>query len=112
LNFWHDLKTWRFDVHFGVFSSEVRPWHPLPHPPPVPPGFTAHTDHPSEGEVPPGHGLQYGAAPVKNSDQFPFTGRVECGGRRVLSWAHSLALSKWTAGAAPIGGISRIRQPL
>jgi hypothetical protein len=49
--------------------------------PPLPPGFTAYTDHPSEGEVPLGRGPQYGAAPVINSNQFPVAGRVECGGR-------------------------------
>jgi hypothetical protein len=81
-------------------------------PPPLPPGFTANTDHPSEGEVLLGSGLQYGAAPVINSNQFPVAGHVECGGRRVLSWACSLALSKWTAGAAPIWGIFRNWWPL
>jgi hypothetical protein len=34
LNFWHDLKNWRLDVHFDVFSSEVRLRRPLPNPPP------------------------------------------------------------------------------
>jgi hypothetical protein len=34
LNFWHDLKKWRFDVHFDIFLSEFRPRHPLPNPPP------------------------------------------------------------------------------
>ncbi len=52
------------------------------------------------------------AEPEKNSNQFPVAGRVECGGRRVLSRARSLALSKWTAGAAAIWGISRNRRPL
>jgi hypothetical protein len=80
--------------------------------PPFPPGFTAYKDHPSTEEVPPGRGPQSGAAPVKNSNQFLVAGRVECGGRRVLSRFLSLALSKWTAGAAPIWGISRNRQPL
>jgi hypothetical protein len=73
--------------------------------PPLPLGFTAITYHLRRGEVPPGSGPQYGAAPVKNSNQFPVEGRVECGGRRALSWAHSLSLSNWTAGAASIWGI-------
>ncbi len=60
--------------------------------PPLPLGFTAITDHLRPGEVPPGSGPQYGAAPVKNSNQFPVAGRIECGGRRVLSWARSLSL--------------------
>jgi hypothetical protein len=91
LKFWHDLKKWRFDVHFGIFLSEVRPQCPLPNPP-LPLGFTAITDHLRLGEVPPGIGPQYGAAPVKNSNQFPVAGRVECGGRWVLIWALSLSL--------------------
>jgi hypothetical protein len=111
LNFWHDLKKWRLNVHFDVFSSEIRPRRPLPNPP-LPPGFTVYTDHLSAGKVPPGRGPQSGAAPVINSNQFPVAGRVECGGRRVLSGAGSLALSKWTAGAAPIWGIFRNRRPL
>ncbi len=59
LNFWYDLKKWRLNVHFDVFSSEIQP-------------------------------RQYGAAPVKNSNQFPVASRVQCGGRRVLSGARSL----------------------
>ncbi len=70
--------------------------------PPLPLGFTAITDPLKEGEVPPGSGSQFGAAPVKNSSQFPVEGRIECGGWRVLSRAHSLALTQWTAGAALI----------
>jgi hypothetical protein len=87
------------------FSSEVRPRRPLPNSP-LSPGFTVYTDHLSTGEVPPGRGPQSGAA-VKNSDQFPVAGRVECGGRRVLSRARSLTLSKWTVGATPIWGLSQ-----
>jgi hypothetical protein len=108
LNFWHDLKKW----HFDIFSSEVRQQHPLPNLPPLPPGFTAYTDHPSTGEAPPGRGPQFGAAQVKNSNQFPVADRIECGRRLVFRRARSLALSKWTAGAALIWGISRNRWPL
>ncbi len=111
LFFLHDLKKWLFDVHFDVFSSEVRLRRPLLHPP-LPPSFTGYTDHPSEAEVLLGRGPQYGAAPVINSNQFPVAGRVVCGGRRVLSWVCSLALSKWTAGTAPIWGIFRNWWPL
>ncbi len=78
----------------------------FPTEPPLPLGFTSITDHLRAGEVPLGSGPQFGAAPVKNSSQFPVPGRVECGGWRVLNRACSLALSKWTAGAAPYWGIS------
>ncbi len=79
MNFWHDLKKWRFDINFDVFSSEVGPRRPLPNPPLLL-GFTAITDHLRPGEVLPGSGPQYSAAPVKNSNHFPVAGRVECGG--------------------------------
>jgi hypothetical protein len=48
--------------------------------PPLPLGFTAITDHLRAGEVPPASGLQYSAATVKNSSQFPVAGHVECRG--------------------------------
>ncbi len=48
----------------------------------------------------------------QHSNQFPVVGRVECGGWRVRSRAYSLALSKWTVGAAPIWACSRNRRPL
>jgi hypothetical protein len=95
----------RFFVRNPAAASPAKP-------PPLLPGFTVYTDHLSAGEVLPGRGPQSGAAPVKNSNQFPVAGRVECGGRRILSQAYSLALSKWTAGAAPIWGISRNHRPL
>ncbi len=34
LSFWHDVKKWRFDVHFGVFLSEVGPQRHIAEPPP------------------------------------------------------------------------------
>jgi hypothetical protein len=36
----------------------------------------------------------------QDSNQFLIPGGAECGSWQVLSWARSLALSKWTAGAA------------
>ncbi len=72
LNFWHDLKKWRLNVHFDVFSSEVLPRRSLPNPP-LPPGFTVYTDHLRPGEVPPG-----GSSKKFQSVSGP--GRVECGG--------------------------------
>jgi hypothetical protein len=48
----------------------------------------------------------------QHSNQFLVAGRVECGGWRVRSRAYSLALSKWTVGAALIGACSRNRRPL
>jgi hypothetical protein len=61
--------------------------------PQLPLGFTAITDHLRAGEVPVGSGLQFGAATVKNSIQFPVTGRIKCGGWWVLNPSCSLALS-------------------
>jgi hypothetical protein len=61
----------------------------------LPTGFTAITDHPSAGEVPPGHGAQCGAAPIKfQSVSCPGPRRV----RRVADSqsGRSLALSQWT----------------
>ncbi len=68
--FWH--PCWRIFVRRLAAASSAAP--------PLPPGFTAYTDHPSKGEVPPGRGSQYGMAPVKNSNQFLVAGLVECGG--------------------------------
>jgi hypothetical protein len=48
--------------------------------PTLPLGFSAITDHPKLGEVPPGCGLQSGPVPVWGSNQFPVRGHVECGG--------------------------------
>jgi hypothetical protein len=42
-------------------------------------------------------------------DQFPVPGHKECKEWQVLSQAHSLALSKWTAGAALFWANSRNR---
>ncbi len=62
---------------------------------------------PSErGRSPAGLWSSVRAEPVKNSNQFPAAGRIECGGRQVLSWARSLTLSKWTAGAHRSGEFS------
>jgi hypothetical protein len=36
----------------------------------------------------------------KDSNQFPVPGHTECGRWPILSWVHSLALSKWSDGAA------------
>jgi hypothetical protein len=50
-------------ILFDVFLSEVWPrCYPTDLPPPL--GFTAITDHPRVGEVRPGCGLQFGAAPI------------------------------------------------
>jgi hypothetical protein len=48
----------------------------------------------------------------QHTNQFPVAGRVECGGWRVRSRVYSLALSKWTVGAALIWACSRNRRPL
>jgi hypothetical protein len=69
MTFWHPF--WHIFVRNQAAASPAEP--------PLPPGFTAYTDHLSAGEVPPGHGPQSGAAPVKNSNQFPVAGRIECG---------------------------------
>ncbi len=61
-------------VILTIFLSEIRPRHY----PADPPSISQH------------------------SNQFLVAGRVECGGWWVRSRAYSLALSKWTIGAAPI----------
>jgi hypothetical protein len=77
-------------VHFHEKSRRSVPmWTPL-----LLTDSTAITDHLSGGEVPPGRGPLGSAAPVNIPKQFLVPGLVECGGRGVLSWAHSLALSK------------------
>jgi hypothetical protein len=63
------------------------------------------------GEVAPGHGLQWGVAPV-NLQSVSAAGRVECGGWRVLSRARSLSLSYCIAGAAPFWADFRNRSAL
>jgi hypothetical protein len=87
----HDLKKGCFDVLFDIFLSEFRSQR---QPPPLPLGFSANTDHPSEGKVLPGCGPQPGAVPVNMPVSFR-SQAVQSGGElRVLSQAHSLALSK------------------
>ncbi len=86
MTFWRPF--WRIFVRSQATASSAAP-------PPLQPGFTANTDHPSEGEVPPGRGPQYGAAPVINTNQFPVAGRVECGGG---GFSVGLALSLFLSG--------------
>jgi hypothetical protein len=64
LNFWHDVKNRCFDVHFDVFCQKFCRVATLPSSM-LPTSFTAITDHPSVGEVPPGRGPQCGAASIK-----------------------------------------------
>jgi hypothetical protein len=65
LSFWHDIKKWQFDIHFDLFSSEVRQQRHSANPPPFPLGFTAIIDCPRAWEVPPGCGPKSGTAPVR-----------------------------------------------
>ncbi len=67
-NFWHDIKKWCFDIHFGVFLSEVRLRFLLT--PPLPLGCNAITDHARVGEVLPGCGPQLSLAPVRIPNSF------------------------------------------
>jgi hypothetical protein len=69
---------------------------------PTPPiSFTAFTDHPTAEEVQPGCGPQSCMVPVRIPIGF-WSRAMESVGGAVLSWAWSLALSKWTVAAAPI----------
>jgi hypothetical protein len=64
-------------------------------PSPLPTNFTAITDHPSAGEVPPGRGQQCGAALIKfRSVSCPGPCRVR--GVADSQSGRSLALSQWT----------------
>jgi hypothetical protein len=64
-------------------------------PSPLPTGFTAITDHPSTGEVPPGRVPQCGAAPIKfRSVSCPGPHRVR--GVADSQSGRSLALSQWS----------------
>ncbi len=49
-------------------------------PPPLPLSFTVFTDHPKEGEVLPGRGPQYGAAPVNIPISFRSRAAKSAGG--------------------------------
>ncbi len=67
---------------------------------------------PERGRSPAGPWSAVRCGASQQSSQFPVPGHVECGWRWVLSRAHSLVLSKWTAGAASIWGISQNWRPL
>ncbi len=70
-------------------------------PPPNSGQFSCYFRPPKAGRIPDGllSLVQPGAS--QGSNQFWVMGPTECGGWWVLSWVHSLALSKWTDGAAP-----------
>ncbi len=78
---------------------------------PLPTGFSAITDHPSAGEVPPGRGPQCGAVPVKSrsvSGPGPHRVRREAG----FQSGQPLALSQHINVAAPFWADSRNRSAL
>ncbi len=101
LNFCHDVKKWCFDV----FSSEVPLWCHTADPPPL--GFIV-IDHLRAGEVPP----TVIRSPVQHQSEFQSVSRSGTWGLQVLSWAHSVNLSKWIAGTALFWENSQSRSAL
>ncbi len=70
-------------------------------------GFTANTDHLSMGEVPLGPWSTVLCSASQHFGQFLVPGRSECGGRLILSWARSLALSNLSTDATLMWANSR-----
>jgi hypothetical protein len=98
-----------FDILCDIFLSEFRPRQHLPTPP-LPLSFTAITDHPRAGEVPPGCGLHSGAAPVNIPVSFHSRAAQRAG--VAGSQSDTLSCSKFTDVAAPFWPDFRNRSTL
>ncbi len=94
--FWHTF--WRILV-------KSLPWPHPDNPPSV--SFTAVTDNPRVGEWEKSC-QAVASSPVSVRIGISFRlGHAECEGWRDLSWARSLTLSKWSAGATQFGANAR-----
>jgi hypothetical protein len=108
LNFWHDLNKLCFDVHFDVFLSKVRRGATLLTLP-LPPNFTAITEHPRAWEFPPDCGPHSSMVPVRIPTGFWSQALKSGGGSRFsigpgLSPFLSEALAAHRSGQMPKTG--------
>ncbi len=94
LNFWNGIKKSWVDIHLRYFCQKSSRSPTLS----TSPLLLLKTTWGHEKTLWLWSAVQRGAS--QNSNQFLVPGRVEFRGCPVLSWARSLALSKWTAGAA------------
>jgi hypothetical protein len=98
-NFWHDIKNEVLTFILTYFGENCGWGNTLPTPS-TSSGFYYYYI-PPEGVSPTGLRSAVRRGTVQNSNRYLVPGRSEGRVCRFLNWAGSLALSNWTAGAAP-----------
>ncbi len=78
MNLWHDIRKWRFNIHFDVFSSKVSRGATLP-PLPASDRFYCYYRPPKQERSPAGPRSTVWWGARQHSDQFLVLGHIESG---------------------------------